>query len=207
MPKARFLAFTGAVTFIVFLWSLIHPHDYFTWFLEVAPASVGFVVLAATYPKFKFTNLVYGLIVIHMMILMVGGHYTYARVPLFDWVRNTFHQSRNNYDKVGHFAQGFVPAFIAREVLLRKTPLQRGGWLDYIVISICLAISATYELFEWIVAISSGASADDFLGTQGDPWDTQSDMAFALLGATVAVVLFSRLHDDFLEKERLLLNS
>jgi len=137
----------------------------------------------------------YGLILAHAAILMIGGHYTYAEVPLFNWVRDIFHQSRNNYDKVGHFAQGFVPAIAAREILLRKTPLKQGSWLSFITISICLAISALYELFEWAVASATGEAAEAFLGTQGYQWDTQSDMAFALLGAVIAVAVLGRYHD------------
>jgi len=177
------------------MWSAIRPHDYFTWFMEVLPALIAVVVLAATYTRFRLTALAYWLILAHSVILMIGGHYTYAEVPLFDWVRDVFHQGRNNYDKVGHFAQGFVPAIITREILLRKTPLGPGGWLAFITVSICLAISALYELFEWAVAEATGEAAEAFLGTQGYQWDTQSDMAFAFLGALAAVVLLSRYHD------------
>jgi putative membrane protein len=187
----------------VFLWSGFRPHDYFTWFLEVFPAIIGVGLLIATYSRFRFTSLVYGLVAIHAVILMVGGHYTYAEVPLGYWMKDAFHQARNNYDKIGHFAQGFVPAIVAREILLRKSPLRRGGWLSFVVVSICLAISASYELFEWAVAVFSGSSADAFLGTQGDPWDTQSDMLFALIGATVAVVALSKLHDRMLRESGL----
>ena len=182
----------------VLAWSGLHPHDYFTWLLEVFPAIIGVGLLIVTYNRFRFTSLVYILVAIHAVILMVGGHYTYAEVPLGYWMKDAFHQTRNNYDKIGHFAQGFVPAIVAREILLRKSPLRRGWWLSFIVISICLAISACYELFEWAVAVFSGSSADAFLGTQGDPWDTQSDMLFALIGATIAVVGFSKLHDRML---------
>ena len=184
-----------AIFFAVLLWSAIRPHDYFTWFMEVFPAVVAFIVLAATYTRFRFSALAYWLILVHAVILMVGGHYTYAEVPLFDWVRDLFHQGRNNYDKVGHFAQGFVPAIIARELLLRKLPLRAGAWLSFIAVSICLAFSALYELFEWAVAEATGEAAEAFLGTQGYQWDTQSDMAFALLGAVLAVVLLGRYHD------------
>jgi putative membrane protein len=184
-----------AVFFAVLLWSAIRPHDYFTWFMEVLPAIIAFVLLTATYNRFRLTALVYWLILVHAVILMVGGHYTYAEVPLFDWVRDLFDQGRNNYDKVGHFVQGFVPAIIARELLLRKTPLTPGAWLSFITLSICLATSALYELFEWAVAEATGEAAEAFLGTQGYQWDTQSDMAFALLGAVLAVVLLGRYHD------------
>jgi putative membrane protein len=184
-----------AIFFGVLLWSAIQPHDYFTWFMEVLPAIIAFVVLAASYARFRFSALAYWLILVHAVILMVGGHYTYAEVPLFDWVRDLFHQGRNNYDKVGHFAQGFVPAIIARELLLRKSPLRPGAWLSFIAVSICLAFSALYELFEWAVAEATGEAAEAFLGTQGYQWDTQSDMAFAFLGAILAVVLLGRYHD------------
>jgi putative membrane protein len=187
------------VVAVVFVWSLIAPHDYFTWILEVAPVIIGAIALAALYSRFRFTRQVLALIAIHSMILMVGGHYTYAQVPLFDWIRDVTGGTRNSYDGVGHFAQGFVPAMIAREVLLRKTPLKRGAGLFFIVVCICLAISAMYELVEWGTAVTSGAAAEDFLGTQGDPWDTQKDMALALVGAIVGQVLLSRWQDRQLE--------
>jgi putative membrane protein len=185
---------------LVLTWSAFRPHDFFTWALEVFPALLGLVVLALTYPRFRFTTLVYVLICVHAIILMVGGHYTYAQVPLFNWIRDHWHLARNDYDRVGHFAQGFVPALIAREILLRRSPLRRGGWLFFLVVCICLAISAAYELLEWQVAIASGSAANAFLGTQGDPWDTQEDMATALVGAVSALLLFSRLHDRQLEE-------
>ena len=186
--------------FAVLVWSGIHPYDRFTWFLEVLPAVAGVGILAAVYRRFRFTSLAYGLVWIHAIILMVGGHYTYARVPLFDWIRDTFGLMRNNYDKVGHFAQGFIPAIIAREILLRTTQLKRGKILSTIVISICLAASAFYELIEWQVAVALGPRATDFLGTQGDIWDTQEDMAMCLLGAILALLLLGRLHDRFLRE-------
>ncbi|HEV7551122.1 MAG TPA: DUF2238 domain-containing protein [Candidatus Angelobacter sp.] len=180
---------------IVLAWSAIHPHDYFTWALEVFPAFIGFAALLLTYPKFRFTTFVYCLITLHACILFVGGHYTYAEVPLFNWIRDHFHFARNDYDRVGHFAQGFVPALVAREILLRQKIVLRRGWLFFIVLSICLAISAAYELLEWRVAVATGSAADAFLGTQGDPWDTQEDMATAAVGALSALLLFSRWHD------------
>jgi len=179
----------------VFFWSAIHPHDYFTWFLEVVPALVALPILIITYPRFPLTPLAYILIFLHICILLVGGHYTYAEVPLFNWIRDTFHLSRNHFDRVGHFAQGFVPAILARELLLRTSPLRPGKWLNTIVICICLAISAAYELFEWSVAEITGSAADAFLGTQGDVWDTQKDMLTALIGAIFALILLSRLHN------------
>ncbi len=189
------------IFFGVFIWSAISPHDYFTWFLEVAPAIIGLALLACTYQNFRFTTLAYWLMLIHAVILMVGGHYTYAEVPFFNWLRDTLELSRNNYDKVGHFAQGFIPAMIAREMLIRKTPLRPGKWLFFIVVSVCLAISAFYELIEWWVAIASGESAEAFLGTQGYEWDTQSDMAYALTGAISSLVLLGRYHNRLLERE------
>ena len=177
------------------LWSGIHPKDYFTWFLEVAPALIGLVVLAFTYRSFPLTPLVYVLILFHCIILMVGGHYTYAEVPLFDWFKEWFGFERNNYDKVGHFVQGFVPAMIAREILIRKAIINGRGWMNFFIVSFCLAFSALYELIEWAVAEFSGTSAEAFLGTQGYVWDTQSDMALALLGAVVALVVLGRWHD------------
>ena len=186
--------------FIVLIWSAIKPHDYFTWFLEVLPAIIGIIILFKTEKSFPLTRLVYILILIHCIILMVGGHYTYAKVPLFDTLKDMFDLARNNYDKLGHFAQGFVPAMIARELLIRKKLVNSKAWENYIIIAICLSFSAFYELIEWIVAISSGEGAEDFLGTQGDVWDTQTDMALALLGAIVALLCLSKIHDKQLEK-------
>ena len=185
---------------VVFIWSAIRPHDYFTWILEVFPAIIGIGVLGATYRRFRFTTLVYVLIAAHAIILMIGGHYTYAEVPLFNWIREEFALGRNHYDRLGHFAQGFVPAMIAREVLLRRSPLKRGGWLSVIVVSICLAVSALYELLEWGVSEATGSAGDAFLGTQGDVFDTQKDMAMALIGAITSLVLLARLHDRQLKK-------
>jgi putative membrane protein len=184
------------------LWSAIEPKDRYTWWLEVAPALLAVLILAFTRRRFPLTPLVYWAILAHALILMVGGHYTYAEVPLFDWLREPLGWARNNYDKVGHFAQGFVPALVARELLLRLTPLRRGGWLNYLVGSVCLAISAFYELIEWWVALLSSQAADAFLGTQGYVWDTQSDMAWALFGAITALLLCSRLHDRQLAQLR-----
>lgn len=191
----RLLAAAGALL----VWSAIRPHDYFTWFLEVAPALLGFALLAATYRRFRFTDLAYVLIALHACILMVGGHYTYAEVPLFNWVRDTFHLARNNYDKVGHFAQGFIPAVLTREILMRTSPLRPGKWLSFLTVSVCLALSAVYEFIEWWVALATGTAAESFLGTQGYVWDTQSDMLYAAVGAIVSLVLFSRLHDRMLQ--------
>lgn len=188
------------IFFAVLLWSAINPADYFTWFLEVLPALVGVVVLAGTYTRFPLTPLVYGLILIHCIILMVGGHYTYAEVPLFDWIRDYFQLERNNYDKVGHFAQGFVPAMLAREILVRQNVVRSKAWLNFLVICFCLAFSAFYELIEWWVALGTGDSAEAFLGTQGYVWDTQSDMALALVGAVTALITLTRVHNQQLKE-------
>jgi putative membrane protein len=187
-----------AAVLAVFVWSGIHPHDYFTWFLEILPVLIAAPILARTYNTTRLSNLLYALIAIHAIVLMIGGHYTYARVPLFDWIRDAFHLSRNHYDRVGHFMQGFMPAILAREILLRKTPLRPGGWLNYIVISVCLAFSAFYEFTEWWTALATGSAATDFLGTQGDPWDTQWDMFMCLIGASTAILTISRRHDKSL---------
>lgn len=179
----------------VLAWSAVAPADRFTWFLEVVPALVGGVVLAATRKRFPLTALAYVLVLAHCTILMVGGHYTYAEVPLFDWLSAALGWERNNYDKLGHFAQGFVPALLTREVLLRLRIVNGRGWCAVLTVSVCLAISAIYELIEWGVAEATGTSAEAFLGTQGYIWDTQSDLAFALVGALAALTLLSRLHD------------
>ncbi|RZL16346.1 MAG: DUF2238 domain-containing protein [Pedobacter sp.] len=173
--------------------SFIGCNEVFTWFLECIPAFLGVIILIFTYKNFHFSNFTYWMIFVHCLILIIGGHYTYAEVPLFDWIKETFHQSRNNYDKVGHFAQGFVPALIIREVLVRKNVVNGKKWLGVIIVSFALAISAFYELIEWFVSVNSGESGDAFLGTQGDIWDTQSDMLTAFIGAIIAVVLFSKL--------------
>ena len=185
---------------VVILWSAWRPHDRFTWWLEVTPGLVGIAILLGTYRRFQFTTLCYTLIALHICVLCVGGHYTYARVPLFDWLRPLFAWQRNNYDRLGHFMQGFVPAIIAREVIIRFGVLARKNWLPFLVLSICLAISALYELIEWWTALLSGAAADDFLGSQGDVWDTQSDMCVALIGAAAAIVLFSAIHNRAIRK-------
>ncbi len=188
------------IYFTFLIWSAIEPADYFTWFLEVVPALIGLAIIILTYNRFKLTSLAYMLILIHCIILMVGGHYTYAMVPLFDWIKDYFAFERNNYDKVGHFAQGFIPAIVAREILIRKSVVNGKRWLNFLVVCFCLAFSALYELIEWWVAISTGESADAFLGTQGYVWDTQSDMALALAGAICALALLGRVHDKQLEK-------
>ncbi|NNK31694.1 MAG: DUF2238 domain-containing protein [Xanthomonadales bacterium] len=181
--------------FGVLAWSAWNPHDYPTWWLEVLPAILALLILAATRKRFPLTPLAYWLILFHAIVLMIGGHYTYAEVPLGDWVRDLTDGSRNNYDKLGHFVQGFVPAIVAREVLVRFEVVGRRGWLSLIIVCICLAFSAFYELIEWWVALLSDEAAESFLGTQGYVWDTQSDMFLALLGAILALVLLSRFHD------------
>ena len=183
------------IFFAVLLWSVIEPKDLFTWFLEVFPALIALVVLAKTRHSFPLTPLLYQLILLHAIILMVGGHYTYAEVPLFDWFKEWFGATRNNYDKLGHLAQGFVPALVARELVLRKQIIRGRRWQHFFCVCTCLAISSVYELLEWGVAIASGASSEAFLGTQGYVWDTQSDMFYALIGAVTALLTLSRYHD------------
>jgi putative membrane protein len=180
--------------------SAVHVTDRITWWLEVAPIFLVVPVLIYTARRFPLTNLLYVLIAIHAVILMVGGHYTYAQVPFGFWLQDVLDLSRNPYDRIGHFAQGFVPAIAAREVLLRQTPLRRGGWLFFIVASICLAISACYEFIEWFTAVVGGGTAEAFLGTQGDVWDTQWDMLTALIGAITAQLTLSRVHDHALAR-------
>ena len=175
--------------------SAYQPFDRATWYLEVGPVLIAAPVLWFTYDRFRLTDIVYILIAIHALILITGGHYTYARVPVGFWVQDALDLARNHYDRLGHVAQGFIPAMIARELLLRKTPLQRGGWLFLLVTCVALAISAFYELIEWWVALYMGGEADEFLATQGDIWDTQWDMFLALCGAILAQLSLSRLHD------------
>jgi len=192
------LVTVGAVIF----WSGWRPYDRFTWWLEVSPGLAGIAILLATYRRFRLTTFCYALIALHICVLCVGGHYTYARVPLFDWLRPIFAWQRNHYDRLGHLMQGFVPAIIAREVLLRLDVIKRKTWIPFLVVSICLAISALYELIEWWTALISGSAANDFLGSQGDVWDTQSDMCLALIGAVCALLFLSYSHDRALEKLR-----
>jgi len=195
LSDRRYYSVLLAVLVLVFAWSAIAPRDRFTWFLEVSPVLIALPLLIMTYPRFAFSRLAYGLILIHAIILMVGGHYTYAEMPLFNWLRDTFELSRNYYDRLGHVAQGFIPAIVAREILLRTSPLQPGKWLFFLVTSVCLAISAVYEIVEWWVAQASGSDAVAFLATQGDIWDTQWDMFLALVGAVLAQLLLAGWHD------------
>jgi putative membrane protein len=193
-PNGKAAAWLG-VFLLLLGWSAWQPYDRMTWWLEVLPALVALAILAVTRRVFPLTPLVYVLILLHCIVLMVGGHYSYAEVPLGDWLMEWSGGARNNYDKLGHFAQGFVPAIIAREILLRHRVVTREGWLPFIVVSVCLAISAFYELLEWWVALLSDEAAESFLGTQGYVWDTQSDMFVALLGAVLALLLLTRVHD------------
>ncbi|MEZ9822365.1 DUF2238 domain-containing protein [Shewanella sp. 10N.286.45.A1] len=186
------------IFFVVLAWSAVEPKDQFTWFLEVLPALIALPLLAFTRKSFPLTSLAYVLILIHCVILMVGGHYTYAEVPLFDWIAEWTGGSRNNYDKVGHLAQGFVPVLLAREVFIRLNVVKVGAWCNFLAVCFTLAFSAFYELIEWWVAELTGEDAEAFLGTQGYVWDTQSDMAMALVGAISAIVLLSRYQDKLI---------
>ena len=188
------------IFFAVLIWSGIAPKNYFTWFLEVVPALIGLGILAATYHKFTLSRLTYFLILLHCIVLMIGGHYTYAEVPLFDTVANWFGWERNHYDKLGHFIQGFVPACITREILLRLNVVKNERWLLVFVISVCLAFSAFYELIEWWTALAVGSDAESFLGTQGYVWDTQSDMLMALIGSAVFLAFFRKWQDSSIRK-------
>lgn len=180
--------------------SAINPHDFFTWILEVFPAILGFIFLVFTHKRFKLTNLAYTFLLVHSYILFIGGHYTYAEVPLFNLIKEILHQSRNNYDKVGHFAQGFIPAIVAREFYIRKSIIKPGFWLAFLTLCTCATISVFYEFLEWFVAEASGQSAEEFLGTQGYIWDTQSDMLFACIGAVCMLLFLSKIHDKAINK-------
>jgi putative membrane protein len=189
-----------AVAFVLALgWSAIRPWRYDIWALEVFPAAIAFFLLVATWRRFPLTDLLYTLIFLHALILIVGGHYSYARVPLGEWLREAFDLARNHFDRLGHFAQGFVPAMVAREILLRHRVVRGRGWLFFLIVCIALAISASYELLEWCVAVLSSEKAEDFLAMQGDPWDTQKDMALAGIGAIAAQLLLGRWHDRQLQ--------
>jgi putative membrane protein len=190
--EPRVLLGVGAAALLV---SGIAPHDRLTWLLEVAPILIAVPVLVATARRFPLTPFAYRLIFVHALILMLGGHYTYAEVPLGDWVADALGLARNPYDRLGHLAQGFVPAIVVREILIRRSPLRPGRWLTFLVVCVCLAISAAYELVEWWSALIGGENADAFLGTQGDQWDTQWDMFTALVGAIAALALLGRYHD------------
>jgi putative membrane protein len=193
--SSRYPALLLAIVLAVLLWSGFAPKDRFTWFMEVFPVLIAVPLLVATRRRFPLTPLSYTLVAIHCCILMVGGKYTYAEVPLGFWMRDAFGFARNHYDRIGHFAQGFVPAVVAREILSRNSPLKGSRWLPFLVFCFCLAFSAFYEFIEWWTALATGTAADAFLGTQGDPWDTQWDMFFAAVGAIVALVTMSREQD------------
>lgn len=197
--KSTITVFTTCSIFILAA-SYFFAFDKFTWVLEVFPILIGLPILIVTYKRFQFTRLVYSLLILHFIILAVGGVYTYAKVPLGYWMQDWFGFERNNYDKIGHFVQGFIPAILVREILIRTSPLKKGKWLGFIVVSICFAISAFYELIEWWAAIGQGASAEAFLGTQGYEWDAQSDMFLALIGACLSLLLLSKTHDKLLKK-------
>ncbi|MEW8026463.1 MAG: DUF2238 domain-containing protein [Candidatus Thiodiazotropha sp.] len=185
----------GGVSLLLILSGLDPVADRYTWFLETLPVMIGLPLLYFTRQDFPLTILVYRLLALHAVILIIGGYYTYAEVPLFNWLRDAYELSRNHYDRIGHFFQGFVPAMLAREILLRRSPLKAGRWLFFLCICFCLAFSAFYELIEWWVALMSEQAAEAFLGTQGDPWDTQTDMFLALIGAICAQLLLSKIHD------------
>ncbi len=189
-----FLFFAGLII------SAINPLDYFTWMLEIIPAFIGFIILTITFRWFRFSDLTYFFILVHCYILFIGGHYTYAEVPLFNYIQDVLDQSRNNYDKVGHFAQGFIPAMIARELFIRKEIVKKGFWLSLITVCVCLSVSVIYELGEWMVALLTREASDSFLGTQGYVWDTQSDMFWALIGAVCMIVLMSGMQDKYINK-------
>jgi len=189
-----------ALVLVVLAWSGVRPHDRFTWFMEVFPVLLGLPAVLLTHRRFPLTPLLATLLAVHACILMVGGKYTYAEVPLGNWARDAFGLARNHYDRLGHFAQGFVPAILAREILWRRSPLRGSRWLPFVVVSICLAFSACYEFIEWWTALATGGGATAFLGTQGDPWDTQWDMFLALVGATSAMLALSGVHERQLRR-------
>jgi putative membrane protein len=195
MTPSRWHGVLLATFLAILVWSGVRPFDQFIWFLEVVPAIIGAVVLLAIYPRVKLTMLVYCLIWLHALVLMLGGHWTYSEMPLFNWLRDEYGLARNYYDRIGHVAQGFVPAIIAREILTRNAVVQGRAWLFFIAVCIALAISALYEIIEWWVAIASGTAAEAFLATQGDVWDTQWDMFLALCGAIASQLLLARWHE------------
>ncbi len=199
MTRLKLCGFLGLAVFVVLLVSGVAPYDRATWIMEVAPVLIATPILIATYKRFPLSDMLYILIAVHAVVLIVGGAYSYARVPAGAWVQEWFHLARNPYDKLGHLMQGFVPALVAREILLRGRHVSGRRWAAFLAGCVALAISAFYELLEWWAALAMGQGADEFLGTQGDPWDTQSDMFMALIGATLAMTLFARLHDRRIE--------
>lgn len=200
MNNSKYPVLFSLCTVFILVGSCILSNDRETWVLEVFPILLGFPILFFTYKRFPLTNLLYVMIIIHFSILAIGGIYTYAKVPFGFWMQDWFHFSRNHYDRIGHFAQGFIPAILAREVLIRTSPLRPGKWLSFIIVCICLAVSAFYEFIEWWTVLIKGSSAEAFLGTQGDVWDTHWDMFFAMIGAIVALITLSKLHNRFMKK-------
>ncbi len=201
MEKSKkYHIFLLSATIAVMVWSGIAPRDYFTWILEVFPGIIGIAILLSLYRKFRLSNLLYALIAVHIMVLAIGGHYTYAEMPLFNWLRDAFGLARNYYDRLGHLMQGLVPALIAREIFLRQQVVKPGAWLNFFMVASALTISVFYEFIEWWVAVGTGTAAEAFLGTQGDVWDTQWDMFMALVGALAAIVIFTKAHDKSLNK-------
>jgi len=200
MPREKSLILAMLALLLIMALSAIHPYDRTTWFMEVAPIFIALPVMIATFRRFPLTTLLYVLIFIHALVLIAGGHYTYARVPLGFWIEHAFSLSRNPYDKIGHFMQGFVPFLVTREILLRGGYLTSRRMAAFLSVCVAMAISAWYELIEWWSALALGQGADEFLGTQGDPWDTQSDMFFAFIGAITALVIMSRLHDRMMDR-------
>jgi putative membrane protein len=200
MPREKSLILAMLALLLIMALSAIHPYDRTTWFMEVAPIFIALPVMITTFRRFPLTTLLYVLIFIHALVLIAGGHYTYARVPLGFWIEHAFSLSRNPYDKIGHFMQGFVPFLVTREILLRGGYLTSRRMAAFLSVCVAMAISAWYELIEWWSALALGQGADEFLGTQGDPWDTQSDMFFAFIGAITALVIMSRLHDRMMDR-------
>ncbi len=193
--RGRALAVMSVALVALLVWSGIRPYDRLTWFMEVLPVIVALPLMWATHRRFPLTDILYACIFVHCCVLMLGGAYTYARVPMGFALQDWLGTDRNPYDKIGHFMQGFVPALVAREILIRGAYVRGRGMLTFLVVCVVMAVSAIYELIEWAVALALGQGADEFLGTQGDPWDTQSDMFLALIGAVSALALFSRRHD------------
>lgn len=191
----RYQLFLLLLVLVVLAWSGTLPNDRLTWAMEVAPVVIALPIVLATWRRFRLTNLIYGLIAFHAVVLMIGGKYTYAEMPLFNWLRDAFHLTRNHYDRFGHLIQGFVPALVLRELLLRTTSLKKSGWLFTIIVFFVLGVSAVYELIEWQAAVMLGGNADAFLAIQGDPWDTHKDMALAGIGAILSQLLLARVHD------------
>jgi len=194
-PDKKLITFWLVSFAVILAWSVNKPFDYLVWVLEAAPAVIGLLILGFTYKKFKFTNLTYWLIWIHAVILLIGAHYTYTRMPLFTWIKDALELSRNHYDRLGHIVQGFVPAIIAREILKRNSPLTNSKWLFFIVLCICLAVSAFYEIIEWQLSLLTGIAGEEFLALQGDIWDTHKDMTLALAGAIAALLILKKTHD------------